>query len=332
MSTEPDKVTRESEIAMKRLEPEDALAAAARASAVRQERLAFPPIYVVVGAYRLLSDDKLYIPTWAKCKHGFLRGAVVGLGWAALSFNIQLKFVEIFLRNSPRVTGLAHDSMFGYQLPFTVTTYATLLLLSNQLTVILRFFLSKNMRIARDRAWQHTERSRGKGPEFWGPYVEEYAVPPRVEGWRWERWVGGYFGRFIITRVILFPLSFYPFVGIAVGAYLKAIGTARHLHRRYFEAKKMTSDQIAVFMEERKLAYRSFGFAAALLEGLPIIGLLFSISNRVGAAMWAHDLEKRQHAFASGELKPMTPISSADIELKSTAMAGTWQNGDRKTI
>ena len=31
-----------------------------------------------------------------------------------------------------------------------------------------------------------------------------------------------------------------------------------------------------------------FGFAAALLEGLPVIGLVFTISNRVGAAMWAH--------------------------------------------
>lgn len=54
-----------------------------------------------------------------------------------------------------------------------------------------------------------------------------------------------------------------------------------------------------------------FGFTAALLESLPFIGLFFTISNQVGAAMWAHgayaalfvdlkandglDLEKRQH-------------------------------------
>jgi hypothetical protein len=30
----------------------------------------------------------------------------------------------------------------------------------------------------------------------------------------------------------------------------------------------------------------AFGFAAAFLESVPIIGLFFSISNRVGAAMW----------------------------------------------
>lgn len=50
----------------------------------------------------------------------------------------------------------------------------------------------------------------------------------------------------------------------------------------------MTPQQIAVFMEERKYYYRAFGFAAALVESLPIIGLLFSVSNRIGAAMWAH--------------------------------------------
>ena len=61
-----------------------------------------------------------------------------------------------------------------------------------------------------------------------------------------------------------------------------------------------------------------FGFAAALLEDIPIVGLIFTLSNRVGAAMWAHgtvlfyfvyeremslitfpDLEKKQHFIAS---------------------------------
>lgn len=41
-------------------------------------------------------------------------------------------------------------------------------------------------------------------------------------------------------------------------------------------------------------------------EQLPLAGIVFSISNRVGAAMYAHDLEKRQQAFRSGELKPLS--------------------------
>ncbi|KAH8108926.1 hypothetical protein DFH11DRAFT_1731495 [Phellopilus nigrolimitatus] len=46
-------------------------------------------------------------------------------------------------------------------------TDTALLLLSNQPPATLCFFLSTNMRIARDRAWEHTARSRGKGPECW---------------------------------------------------------------------------------------------------------------------------------------------------------------------
>jgi hypothetical protein len=34
----------------------------------------------------------------------------------------------------------------------------------------------------------------------------------------------------------------------------------------------------------------AFGFAAALLETLPFVGLIFSISNQVGAAMWAYGM------------------------------------------
>jgi hypothetical protein len=44
-------------------------------------RLNFPPSYVVVGAYRLLSDKALFIPIWQKCRNGFLRGAAIGCVW-----------------------------------------------------------------------------------------------------------------------------------------------------------------------------------------------------------------------------------------------------------
>lgn len=76
--------------------------------------------------------------------------------------------------------------------------------------------------------------------------------------------------------VVLAPLNFVPVVGILVSAWLKALGTARYLHRpvwsstsalrlppaplteapQYFAAKKMTPQQIAVFVEERKWEYR----------------------------------------------------------------------------
>jgi len=44
-------------------------------------RMELPPSYVVVGAYRLLTDQKLLKPTWDKCRHAARRGAIVGGIW-----------------------------------------------------------------------------------------------------------------------------------------------------------------------------------------------------------------------------------------------------------
>jgi len=220
------------------------------------------------------------------------------------TFAIQRKFIELFLSSSPRITGLSRDTMFGYQIPFGVHTYAAVLIVGSQVTYILRFFLSRNIRIARDRAWDQTVASRGKGPDFWQPYVEEWQNPPPIDSNSMtnkfvNKWLGGPFGLFVVKRILLSPLQVYPLLGLLISAWFKALGTAQFLHRRYFEAKKMTPHQVAIFIEERKWDYRLFGFAAALLESIPIVGLMFTISNRVGAAMWAHDLEKMQHFVAS---------------------------------
>lgn len=77
----------------------------------------------------------------------------------------------------------------------------------------------------------------------------------------------------------------------------------------------MTPHEVAVFVAERNKEYlcryilnlsqrsgysvivgialkcvllcAAFGFAAALLEATPFIGIFFSVSNRIGACMWA---------------------------------------------
>ncbi|KZT18697.1 hypothetical protein NEOLEDRAFT_1103233, partial [Neolentinus lepideus HHB14362 ss-1] len=279
------------------LAPADVPPTLARAEA----RLQFPPTYAIVGVYRLFTDKTLYVPAWKKCEHGVVRGLAVGGVWALMTFGVQRKFVELFLIKSPRVTGLSTSTILGYPVPFDLPTYAALLFLSTQLTGILTFFLARNIRVARQRVYDQTVASRGKGPAFWQPYVEEWDRPPAVrEGWAVsEKLLASAFGRFFVRRVLLLPFDIVPVVGILISAWLRALGTARHLHKPYFAAKKMSKHQVAVFIAERKWEYRAFGFAAALLEGLPVIGLLFTLSNRIGAAMWAHDLEKRQHYVAA---------------------------------
>jgi len=201
---------------------------------------------------------------------------------------------------------------------------------------IVKFFLSKNIRIARSRAWDQTVKSRGKGADFWQPYYEEWQQPPVIptDSWKWKKWVGNFTIGVLLQRVAIMALRFYPLVGIAVTAWIKGIQTARHLHEPYFTAKHMTEHESAIFMEERKWDYRAFGFTAALVEHIPFVGLLFTVSNRVGAAMWAHDLEKRQHMFRSGVLKPLPP-REVDIPFGAsiqTRPAGTGLASDQKVM
>jgi hypothetical protein len=75
----------------------------------------------------------------------------------------------------------------GLQLIMPSALDAALLFVGSQATLILRYFLSQDIRIARERAWDYTVASRGKGPEFWQPYVEEWDSPPQVDESRMGR-------------------------------------------------------------------------------------------------------------------------------------------------
>jgi len=205
--------------------------------------------------------------------------------------------------NSPRVTGLTKETVLGIKMPFDLPTYATLFFLTTQLSAIVTYFISHGIRVARERAYAQTIESRGKGPDFWRPYVEEWENPPAVSGWNLGHLVSGGIGR-LAFKVLLMPVETVPLVGIMISAWLRALGTARYLHQPYFKAKGMSYEQVSVFIEERRWDYRAFGFVAALLERLPLIGLVFSVSNRIGAAMWAVDLEKRQHYVAEVRAGP----------------------------
>lgn len=49
---------------------------------------------------------------------------------------------------------------------------STFMFMSSQITGIIRFFLARNLAIARQRAWDQVVASRGKSVDFWGPYAE----------------------------------------------------------------------------------------------------------------------------------------------------------------
>ncbi|KAG7544383.1 hypothetical protein FFLO_03262 [Filobasidium floriforme] len=301
-----------------------------------QELLAFPPYYVVVGVYRLFTDDKLRPAVWAKVKHATLRGLVVAGVYVAATWKIQKWFVENFLMGgfslfgkraqAPPVEVL--ETSLSWLKKADVVDYTTVLFILPQLTSLIHYFLKRNLRIARARAWDLTVQSRGKPAEFWSKgYIEEWEQPPGIGGGegkgtkgeqqeKWLSWLLFWPSQMALRHFVLFPLSPYlPIYNVAFTSAMRGLYTARVLHRPYFEAKKMTNKEIETWLQERRWGYRAFGFTASLLESIPIIGLGFSVSNRVGAAMWAFDLEKRQHRFANGELHKVRP--------EDTGLSGT---------
>ncbi|VDB89111.1 unnamed protein product [Peniophora sp. CBMAI 1063] len=269
-------------------------------------RLSFPPSYVVVGAYRLITDKSILVPVWKKSQHGFVRGLGISAAWAALTFNIQRGLVRLFWMKSPKVLGLQSETIFGYRPPFDLATLATLVFVATQASTLIAYFLRRNLQVARTRAWDQTVKSRHKGIDFFQPYVEEWETPPVVNEDEWAALAiaRGHILRLTVKKAVLMAVRYtVPFAGFLISAWFKAMDTSSYLHRPYFEAKKMSKHEIATFIAEHKWDYRGFGFAAALVESLPIIGLFFSVSNRIGAAMWAFDLEKRQHYVAEEKRK-----------------------------
>ena len=63
----------------------------------------------------------------------------------------------------------------------------------------------------------------------------------------------------------------------------------------------MSQTQREEYVEARRGAYTGFGIAAALLEMVPVAGILFAFTNTCGAALWASDLEGK----TTGEKKAM---------------------------
>lgn len=61
------------------------------------ELLHFPPAYTFVGAYRLLTDPTIRGPVLDKVKHASIRGLVVGLVYAVVSWSSIDWFIRRFL-------------------------------------------------------------------------------------------------------------------------------------------------------------------------------------------------------------------------------------------
>ncbi|TPX67743.1 hypothetical protein SpCBS45565_g03664 [Spizellomyces sp. 'palustris'] len=96
-----------------------------------------------------------------------------------------------------------------------------------------------------------------------------------------------------IARYLLtLPLNFIPIIGPLIFFVLNGRRTGQAFHAQYFQLKGWTSDQVHSFIESQKGAYTAFGICALLLQLIPLLGVLFTATSTVGAALWACDIEK----------------------------------------
>ncbi|KAK9478313.1 hypothetical protein V1514DRAFT_81039 [Lipomyces japonicus] len=96
-----------------------------------------------------------------------------------------------------------------------------------------------------------------------------------------------------VKKIILFLIGFIPIIGPIVKTLVNSVGHAKKLQARYFLLKGFSQREIRFFVRKRQGAYLTFGAFAGLLESIPIIGLLFSYTNTIGAALWATKLENK---------------------------------------
>lgn len=98
----------------------------------------------------------------------------------------------------------------------------------------------------------------------------------------------------IIISIITLPLNFIPTIGCIIYIYINGILQAWDQQDRYFELKKI--DGLGVqwrFIKKHYSKMSGFGFVSFFLESLPLIGVVFNITNAVGIALYDCALEDK---------------------------------------
>ncbi|PIL24654.1 transporter [Ganoderma sinense ZZ0214-1] len=95
----------------------------------------------------------------------------------------------------------------------------------------------------------------------------------------------------VLRHALTLPLNFIPMVGTPVFLLYNGQKTGPAWHSRYFALKGLSNAQRSAFVEKRRAEYTAFGMMTLLLNFVPLVGLVFSFTNTIGAAMWAAQLE-----------------------------------------
>ncbi|KAI0701501.1 hypothetical protein BC835DRAFT_1264838 [Cytidiella melzeri] len=99
----------------------------------------------------------------------------------------------------------------------------------------------------------------------------------------------------ILRYLITIPLNLFPVLGTITFLLVNGHRSGPGWHARYFQLKGFNNTQRKDFVEKRRPDYTAFGVGALAFSFIPIVGLVFTFTNTIGAALWAADMEARSN-------------------------------------
>ncbi|KAI0675845.1 hypothetical protein C8Q78DRAFT_1066503 [Trametes maxima] len=115
----------------------------------------------------------------------------------------------------------------------------------------------------------------------------------------------------IVRYVLTLPLNMIPAAGTIFFLLYNGSKSGPGWHARYFQLKGFSKGQRATFIEKRAAEYTAFGAITLVFNFIPLIGLLFTFTNTVGAALWAAQLEAQAN-LVEGQGSALQPHAKND--------------------
>ncbi|KAF9532409.1 hypothetical protein CPB83DRAFT_891137 [Crepidotus variabilis] len=116
----------------------------------------------------------------------------------------------------------------------------------------------------------------------------------------------------VIRYIISLPLNSIPGVGTVLFLLYNGVKSGPGFHARYFQLKNFDKSTRDSFVQSRRGAYTAFGATALALNLVPVVGLLFTLTSTIGAALWASKIEKTQGTSYGAGRKVGTPGETVD--------------------
>jgi len=119
----------------------------------------------------------------------------------------------------------------------------------------------------------------------------------------------------LVVNLLILPLNFIPVVGTCVYCAAAGAFVAWEYHELYFDMCGIPRRQQRSIVYSAKLEYMRFGLVAQLMQLIPVFGLFAFVTNAVGAALWAAELEGRELRPTTSKINAVSALQAAPMKI-----------------